>query len=135
MARRRPISTPSGKSSGSSLFQKESCCARLFEDAVLMSQTWRAHSMAHEQSEWIILFGSSGRAMHRDVIAIELTAEERTLILRYGYPFDRIRTAPWSRRGNGGAASPSSGAGIVRRRSGKRLDRLENSCACRGFRE
>jgi len=31
--------------------------------------------------------------MHREVIDIELTPEERALILRYGYPFDRIRTA------------------------------------------
>ena len=28
--------------------------------------------------------------MDREVIDIELTAEERALILRYGYPFDRI---------------------------------------------
>ena len=31
--------------------------------------------------------------MQREVIDIELTPEERALILRYGYPFDRIRTA------------------------------------------
>jgi len=31
--------------------------------------------------------------MHRDVIEMELTHEERTLLLRYGYPFDRIRAA------------------------------------------
>jgi hypothetical protein len=31
--------------------------------------------------------------MHREVIDIELTPAERDLILRYGYPFDRIRTA------------------------------------------
>jgi hypothetical protein len=31
--------------------------------------------------------------MHREVIDIELTPAERALILRYGYPFDRIRTA------------------------------------------
>ena len=31
--------------------------------------------------------------MHREVIEVELTAEERALILRYGYPFDRIRAA------------------------------------------
>jgi hypothetical protein len=31
--------------------------------------------------------------MHREVIDIEFTPEERALILRYGYPFDRIRTA------------------------------------------
>jgi hypothetical protein len=31
--------------------------------------------------------------MQREVIDIEFTPEERTLILRYGYPFDRIRTA------------------------------------------
>lgn len=31
--------------------------------------------------------------MHREVIAMELTPEERALLLRYGYPFDRIRAA------------------------------------------
>ena len=31
--------------------------------------------------------------MQREVIEMELLPEERTLILRYGYPFDRIRTA------------------------------------------
>jgi hypothetical protein len=31
--------------------------------------------------------------MHRDVIEMELTSEERGLLLRYGYPFDRIRAA------------------------------------------
>lgn len=31
--------------------------------------------------------------MHREVIEVELTPEERSLILRYGYPFDRIRRA------------------------------------------
>jgi hypothetical protein len=31
--------------------------------------------------------------MHREVIDIEFTPEERALILRYGYPFDRIRLA------------------------------------------
>jgi hypothetical protein len=40
-----------------------------------------------------VVFRGSGRAMHRDVIAMELTAEERTLLLRYGYPFARIQAA------------------------------------------
>jgi hypothetical protein len=31
--------------------------------------------------------------MHREVIDVELTGEERALILRYGYPFARIRAA------------------------------------------
>ncbi len=31
--------------------------------------------------------------MHREVIDMELTAEERALILRYGYPFARILAA------------------------------------------
>lgn len=31
--------------------------------------------------------------MHREVIDIQLTAEERALILRYGYPFARILAA------------------------------------------
>jgi hypothetical protein len=29
--------------------------------------------------------------MDREVIELELTTEERALILRYGYPFDRIK--------------------------------------------
>ena len=32
-------------------------------------------------------------AMHRPTIDIELTPKERALILRYGYPFDRIKQA------------------------------------------
>ena len=35
--------------------------------------------------------------MEREVIEVELTPEERSLILRYGYPFDRIRAALESR--------------------------------------
>jgi len=31
--------------------------------------------------------------MRRDVIEIQLTPEERSLLLRYGYPFDRIEHA------------------------------------------
>ena len=31
--------------------------------------------------------------MQRDVIEVELSPEERSLILRYGYPFDRIEQA------------------------------------------
>lgn len=31
--------------------------------------------------------------MQREVIEVELTPEERVLILRYGYPFDRIKQA------------------------------------------
>ncbi len=31
--------------------------------------------------------------MEREIIDIPLTAEERSLILRYGYPFDRIKAA------------------------------------------
>jgi hypothetical protein len=31
--------------------------------------------------------------MHREVIDMELTAEERSLLLRYGYPFARIQAA------------------------------------------
>jgi hypothetical protein len=31
--------------------------------------------------------------MQRDVIEVELSPEERSLILRYGYPFDRIKQA------------------------------------------
>ena len=31
--------------------------------------------------------------MHREVIEVELTAEERALILRHGYPFRRIQAA------------------------------------------
>jgi hypothetical protein len=31
------------------------------------------------------------KTMDRKVIEIELTAEERTLILQYGYPFDGIK--------------------------------------------
>ena len=35
--------------------------------------------------------------MEREVIEVELTPEERSLLLRYGYPFDRIRAALESR--------------------------------------
>ena len=35
--------------------------------------------------------------MEREVIEVPLTAEERALILRYGYPFDRIKAALTSR--------------------------------------
>ena len=31
--------------------------------------------------------------MHREVIDVELSPQERSLILRYGYPFDRIKQA------------------------------------------
>jgi len=31
--------------------------------------------------------------MHREVIEVELTQEERVLILRHGYPFQRIQAA------------------------------------------
>jgi hypothetical protein len=31
--------------------------------------------------------------MHREVIEVELSPQERSLILRYGYPFDRIKQA------------------------------------------
>ncbi len=31
--------------------------------------------------------------MQREVIEVELSLEERALILRYGYPFDRIKQA------------------------------------------
>lgn len=31
--------------------------------------------------------------MHHEVIEVELTAEERALILRHGYPFQRIEAA------------------------------------------
>ena len=31
--------------------------------------------------------------MDRDVIEIQLTAQERSLLLRYGYPFERIEQA------------------------------------------
>jgi hypothetical protein len=31
--------------------------------------------------------------MQREAIEVELSPEERALILRYGYPFDRIRQA------------------------------------------
>jgi len=31
--------------------------------------------------------------MQREVIEVELSPEERSLILRYGYPFDRIKQA------------------------------------------
>jgi hypothetical protein len=43
-------------------------------------------TMAQQLAKQIgVVFRGSGRAMHRDVIAMELTAEERTLLLRYGY--------------------------------------------------
>jgi hypothetical protein len=31
--------------------------------------------------------------MQREVVEVELSPEERSLILRYGYPFDRIKQA------------------------------------------
>ena len=31
--------------------------------------------------------------MDRDTIDMQLTPEERSLLLRYGYPFDQIRNA------------------------------------------
>ena len=31
--------------------------------------------------------------MERETIDVQLTAEERSLLLRYGYPFDRIKKA------------------------------------------
>jgi hypothetical protein len=33
------------------------------------------------------------RTVHREVIDVELTPEDRTLIMQYGYPFARIRAA------------------------------------------
>jgi hypothetical protein len=33
------------------------------------------------------------REMQREAIEVELSPEERSLILRYGYPFDRIKQA------------------------------------------
>lgn len=31
--------------------------------------------------------------MQREVVEVELSPQERSLILRYGYPFDRIKQA------------------------------------------
>lgn len=40
-------------------------------------------------------------SMKNDVIEIQLTPEERSLLLRYGYPFEQIKLALTACEGNG----------------------------------
>jgi hypothetical protein len=69
-------------------------CGR--RDNILAQRTWcRGCSQKPRHSRNSLVSHGAGRTCEtqREVIEVELSPEERSLILRYGYPFDRIKQA------------------------------------------